>query len=89
MKTTYTTKDFYLGAFLMAVGNELQSYEKEGTVTFFQFNDTKNLQQHIKEYFAMTARVNPINYGNALKNMKTLIHAQENENYAKQYDNRK
>ena len=84
MKTMYTTKDFYLGAYLMAQGNELKSFDKQNGVTFFIFNDTKNLQEQINEYYGMSARVNPINYGNALKNLKTIIHAQENENYVRQ-----
>ena len=75
MTTQYTTRDFYLSAFLVASGVVLDSYSKENGNTVFSFKDSIKAQQHVENYFNMQALINPIAYGNALKNLKSIIHA--------------
>ena len=73
--TTYTSRDFYLSAFLVASGIELQAHRriKEG-LTIFIFQNSNKLEQHVKTYYALEARINPVAYGNSLKNLKAIIH---------------
>jgi hypothetical protein len=95
MKTNqYTSRDFYLSAYLLAVGNSLETYQKDYTgKTTFVFRSTPELNKQIQEFYALEALVNPVEYGNALRNLKSMIHAvqntDENKNYVKQYRNRK
>lgn len=64
----------------MAAGDDLQTYRKdEGNLTTFVFhNSTTELQQHVRSFYALEALVNPIAYGNALRNLKSMIHSSSN-----------
>lgn len=87
---TYTSRDFYLSAFLMASGEELQTYRKDaGNQTTFIFNSSPELQQHVRKFYSLEALINPVTYGNALRNLKSMIHApytKPNETYVEQYN---
>jgi hypothetical protein len=69
------TRDFYLTAYLMATGLSLKSHRKMGNITQFEFADTEEMQAEMKKYYDMKALVNPVHYGNALKNLKSIIHS--------------
>ncbi len=85
----YTSRDFYLCAYLIATGCELEAYRKdEGNLTTFVFNNSQELQNRVKKFYALEALVNPVVYGNALRNMKSMIHATDkkpNEIYVEQF----
>ncbi len=90
---TYTSRDFYLCAYLIATGCELEAYRKDGgNLTTFVFNNSQELQQHVKKFYALEATINPVVYGNALRNLKSMIHATDkkpNEIYVEQISRNK
>jgi hypothetical protein len=89
-KVTYTTRDFYLSAYLIAVGDELQTYRKDtGNLTSFVFHNSEELQQHVRKFYALEALVNPLAYGNALRNLKSMIHTKPNDIYVEQLNRTK
>jgi hypothetical protein len=82
----YTNRDFYLSAYLLAIGNELETYQKEsGGLTTFVFRSTPELINHIHKFYAREALINPVEYGNALRNLKSMIHAEQITNKDKNY----
>jgi Domain of unknown function (DUF5659) len=77
---TYSTQDFYLSGFLMALDHPVIDYERQGNITYFQFEKTRELLSLVQDYFANNAVVNPVRYGNSIKNLKSLIHSNNNNN---------
>ena len=90
---TYTSRDFYLAAYLVAEGNELHTYKKDaGNMTTFIFNNSQELQQQVMKFYGLEASINPIVYGNALRSLKSIIHEKQisnTNNYVKQYNSAK
>ena len=87
MTDTYITRDFYMSAYLVASGIDLIAYRKntEG-LTLFIFPNNDKLQQHVNNYFSANAFVHPQKYGNAIRNLKGILHkSKENLNYVQQY----
>ena len=70
----FITQDIYLTAALIAQGIPLIAHSRTGSVTTFQFTETDELKQLVENYYADTARVSPLKYGNAFKNLKAMIH---------------
>ncbi len=82
----YSSRDFYLTAYLLATGNPLERYQKDATgKTTFVFLSTPELNQQIHKFYALEALVNPVEYGNALRSLKSLIHAEQITNANKQH----
>jgi hypothetical protein len=79
---SYTTKDFYAAAYLVASGVDLQAYRKtkEG-LTLFVFQNNEILKQLVNNYFSAGSIVNPMKYGNAIRNLKGIIHKTDSESY--------
>ena len=75
MKNEYKSQDFYLSAYLMSSGIGLRSYHKENRLTVFVFEWDEHLDQIITQYYNMQAQVNPVTYGQSLKNLKSIIHS--------------
>ena len=71
----YSNRDFYLSAFLMAIGYKLIDHYKTNRITTFIFEDSENLQKDIAEYMAMKASVEPMSYGMAQRALKSVIHS--------------
>jgi flagellar basal body rod protein FlgG len=83
----YILKDFYLVAYLVASGFDLQGYRKtkEG-LTLFVFPNTEKLQKHVNNYFSPQGYVRAVDYGNAIRNLKGIIHKPNlEESYVKQF----
>ena len=80
MKNEYKSQDFYLSAYLMSSGIGLRSYHKENRLTVFVFEWNENLDQIITQYYNMQAQVNPVIYGQSIKNLKSIIHSNTNIN---------
>ena len=78
MTNEYKSQDFYLSSFLIASGIKLNTYFKTGRITTFLFNDTKEIQDLISDYYTNNALVNPVTYGQAQKNLKSIIHSNTN-----------
>ena len=89
MKSQFTTKDIYLAAFLLAATSDLLSSSRTNGITTFVFVRSSKTDQLVTDYYAQRALVNPVTYGNALRNLKSIIHAdadsKENSNYVEQY----
>lgn len=82
---TYSNRDFYLSSYLIAAGMQLKSFHKTNGITTFEFDNSENLQQLVNKYYSMNAPVNAMSYGSAIKNLKSVIHAntytKSNNNY--------
>jgi hypothetical protein len=75
---TYTNRDFYLSSYLIAAGMQLKSFRKTDGLTTFEFDNTEELQALINKYYNMSATVNVMAYGSAIKNLKSVIHSNTN-----------
>ena len=75
IQNAYTTRDFYAAAYFVASGMELQEYYKQKGLTTFVFTDNEQLQLLVRKFYSLDALVNPVTYGNALRNLKSMIHA--------------
>jgi len=75
---TYTNRDFYLSSYLLAAGMQLKSFFKTDGITTFEFDNSEKLQDLVQEYYSMNAFVNAMQYGSAIKNLKSVIHSNTN-----------
>jgi hypothetical protein len=75
MTKTFETKDFYLSAYLIACGMDLLSHERRNGMTSFRFQSSETLTTLVTQFNGLTATVNPVQYGNAIRNLKTIIHS--------------
>jgi len=75
---TYTNRDFYLSSYLIAAGMQLKSYHKTNGITTFEFDNSEKLHDLIQKYYSMNATVNAMQYGSAIKNLKSIIYANTN-----------
>lgn len=78
MESAYSNRDFYLSAFLLASGYKLSKHERRGGITTFHFEVDEKLEKLIEQFYSMNTVIEPILYGNALKNLKSIIHANTN-----------
>jgi hypothetical protein len=80
MNTQYRTKDFYVSAYLLAMGHTLRSCERNGRVTTFVFEGSERLGADATKFYSMDNLVNPLKYAQSIRTMKSMLHANENEN---------
>ena len=75
MMKKYISKDFYLSSFLIANDcNLLDNVVENGVTTFvFQLND--EVKKLIGNYYSLKSRVEPMAYGQAIRTLKSVIHA--------------
>ena len=73
--TLFSTKEFYLSAYLIASGVPMRSHQRLNNVPNFCFEDSERLHELVEEYYSPSCLVNPVAYGNALRNLKSIIHA--------------
>jgi hypothetical protein len=76
---TYSTQDFYLSAFLVAKDYPVVAYDRQRNITQFQFEKTSELLLLVQEYFSGKGIINPVRYGNSIKNLKSLIYSISSE----------
>lgn len=76
----FKTADLNLAAFIVASGISLCANESNGTTTQFCFIQTDKLLQLVESYYNMSAVINPMHYGSAMKQLKNIIY-QKNQNY--------
>ena len=67
----------------MATGFTLRGHVKNAGLTVFEFDETTQLTNSVANYYGYTATVNPIEIGNAMRTLKTIIHS--NTNGTEQY----
>ena len=87
MQKSFANKDFYLSAFLIAEGFELQEYSRENGFTTFRFNESIELLEAIRKFHSLSAVTEPVRFGNAIKSLKTLIHSEQISNSKSNYSN--
>jgi UDP-N-acetylglucosamine transferase subunit ALG13 len=75
---TYFNRDFYLSSYLVAAGMQLRSFRKTNGITTFEFDNSEKLQDLVQDYYSMNAFVNAMQYGSAIKNLKSVIHSDTN-----------
>ncbi|MBS4027635.1 MAG: hypothetical protein KGZ58_03265 [Ignavibacteriales bacterium] len=51
MNNTYTNRDFYLSAYLIASGLEMKSHTSSNGVTTFIFEDSDTVQEFVSNYY--------------------------------------
>lgn len=95
MQNIHQTRDFYLAAYLVAKGIKLQSHNKINSNTLFNFDNDSQTQAAVESYYSMSATIEPITYGNAIKALKSIVHSYDTtntnskgNNYVKQYRGR-
>ena len=77
MSKPYETKDFYLAAYLIACGVELLAHKRKNGMTSFLFSPSDELTILVKNYNSLSASVNPVQFGNSIRNLKTIIHSDD------------
>ncbi len=75
MKTNFLTKDFYLSSFLISNKIELLDNIVEDGVTIFVFEKNDEINKLIGNYYSLRSRVEPMAYGQAIRTLKSVIHA--------------
>ena len=84
MKTTarngsYALSDFYLASYLVCRGLELiRTDPAEGHRVLFVLKDSPNRQQLIQDFFSHRAQVDPLDFKDAIVNLKSMIHGVRN-----------
>jgi len=71
----YRTSDFYCTAFLVAQGLKPVSHKREGQQMVFLFDSSPALDDMVESYYGLRASVNPVAYGNAIRTLKSIVHA--------------
>lgn len=69
----YTTSDLYLTAYLKVKGYRF-SVEKPKSKASFIFAQSPELLAAVNEYLTESASCDPLNYANAIKNIKNLLY---------------
>jgi hypothetical protein len=74
MEETYTTKDFYLSAYMIASGFPLVQHERHDGLSIFCFAKTSLLDELANRYYSFNASINPLTYASACKNLKGTMY---------------
>lgn len=74
----YSSRDFYLSAFLMAGDILLYNHYRNGPITIFEFESTDKLRELVDSYYSDQAIVNPLRFGSSIRSLKSILH-----NYSK------
>ncbi len=88
MKNTFTNRDFYFSAYLIANGCKLSAHTKDRGITTFIFDDER-ISELSENYYSMNALVEPITFGNALKTLKSVIHSTDANSKGNNYSGNK
>lgn len=91
MQQTYSNRDFYLSAYLIAEGYKLTSHLRNDGITTFQFTACEKIEEAVNSYYSMKAMVSPLAYSSAIRSLKTVIHSSNSNsinNYGKQSTNK-
>ena len=75
MRPYYSNEDFYLSAYLLTTGYRLIEHTRKQGLTTFVFESTENIENAVKEYYSLNAKVEPMKYGNSIRALKSIIHS--------------
>lgn len=80
MKQEYETKDFYFSAFLLAMGCDLIKQTRKNSITTFTFTMDSNTIELMEDYYSLRAMIEPMAFGNAIRQLKSIIYSSANSN---------
>ena len=85
----YTTENFPLSAYLVAVGMKLIDHKREGGSSTFMFEDTEELRNLTSDYFAFKAVINPVLLSSSYRHLKNVMYKSETPHHEQLENNEK
>jgi len=73
MQNKWGTNDLFLAAFFKVKGLEFEAVKKGNRVKFI-FEDNEERQRLLKGYFSNAIDVKPLQFVNAIKDLKTMVY---------------
>ena len=74
----YTTRDFYIAAYLLAKGHKIAHVNRDDPQrVFFAFNDFEGREDLLRDFLYGRGEVVPQAFVAAIKNLKGVIHDSE------------
>ena len=83
----YTTKDFYLSAYLIMNDHDLAGTSRIENTTLFEFEENSDLKKLIGLYYNLNASVEPMAYGNSIRTLKSIIWASKSNSNSEKLTN--
>ncbi len=75
MNNEYSTEDFYLAAYLIYQKHKIVDTRLSGNNTLFTFNSDESMIKEIGKFYSMQTSIDALNYGSAIRSVKSMIHA--------------
>lgn len=72
----YVSKDFYLSGYLICKGFKMTDYDRQQGFSIFTFQNTPKLQDEIKKYYKSETVIDPLMYGQILRQLKGVMHTE-------------
>lgn len=69
----YETPDFNLASYLSTIGHKLISTKSVNQRFVFVFQNSEKLREDILNYWNHSALVDPLNFGQTLRNFKSMV----------------
>ena len=77
----YSTRDFYLVAYLHYLGNHiLDTRLVNNNTTEFTFKVNSKLKEGVNTFYSQDALVEPMSYGSSFRSIKNMIHSLKMKN---------
>lgn len=73
--STFSTRDFYPAAALLANGARFLRIDRQGNVGFFVFADQPACDEMISAYFQRSLVIPAIDFTNAIRTLKDMLHS--------------
>lgn len=68
------TDDIYMSAYYSVAGCELRRRRREGSKVYFVFHNPAGDIKKLREAYFINAKVNALDYANAIRKMKELLY---------------
>ncbi|MCB0749636.1 MAG: hypothetical protein KDC90_19420 [Ignavibacteriae bacterium] len=75
MNDEYSTENFYEAAYLVYEKNRLVNAKLIGKNTLFTFDNSEIVKQAVDKFYSMQTAIDALNYGSAIRSVKSMIHA--------------
>ena len=77
----YSTRDFYLIAYLHYLGNPIADTKLvNNNTTEFTFKMNDKLEDGVNTFYSQNALVDPMSYGSSFRSIKNMIHSLKMKN---------
>ena len=77
----YSTRDFYLIAYLRYLGNHiLDTKLVNNNTTEFTFKVNDKLEEGVNTFYSQNALIEPMSYGSSFRSIQNLIHSLKMKN---------